>query len=225
MPSSRPFMPPCGASSPSSRRRSFCTFIDWRVIPQSLQPLKSSADPIQSHRLGQDKRRHGQPLRSSRAPAAVKKGKAPHINNVELASTVAGARTLDLSGASSMGPEARKWSQHHPTVKPVAMLEDALLDMANAATSHSTHSSGRDRPSSLPKGRPTLRGASSDPLYVDLICVVTKQRQDGKTVSRRHRGDICRTGATSAEGCRKSTVLQSAPRTPPSYNLVPPDSS
>ena len=28
-----------------------------------------------------------------------------------------------------MGSEARQGLQHHPTVKPVAMLEDALLDM------------------------------------------------------------------------------------------------
>lgn len=34
-------------------------------------------------------------------------------------------------GASSLGSDARRGLQDHPTVKPTAMLEDALLDLTN----------------------------------------------------------------------------------------------
>jgi DNA modification methylase len=34
-------------------------------------------------------------------------------------------------GASSLGSDARRGLEDHPTVKPTAMLEDALLDLTN----------------------------------------------------------------------------------------------
>ena len=35
------------------------------------------------------------------------------------------------AGASSLGSDARKGLRSHPTVKPTAMLEDALLDLTH----------------------------------------------------------------------------------------------
>src|SRR5262249_10875988 len=34
-------------------------------------------------------------------------------------------------GASSLGSDARQGLQDHPTVKPTAMLQDALIDLTN----------------------------------------------------------------------------------------------
>src|SRR5437868_13502995 len=59
-----------------------------------------------------------------------KKGNAPHTNNVELGKNGRWRSNVwTYPGASSLGCEAREGLQHHPTVKPVAMLEDALLDI------------------------------------------------------------------------------------------------
>src|SRR5271157_3205233 len=59
-----------------------------------------------------------------------KKGTAPHINNVELGRHGRWRSNLwTYPGASSLGSDARKCLQDHPTTKPIAMLEDALLDL------------------------------------------------------------------------------------------------
>ncbi len=61
-----------------------------------------------------------------------KKGDAPHVNNVELGKRVRSRSNVWVyPGASSLGSDARRGLQDHPTVKPTAMLEDALLDLTN----------------------------------------------------------------------------------------------
>ena len=59
-----------------------------------------------------------------------KKGATAYVNNVGLGR---GGRWRSnpwtYPGASSLGSEARKGLQHYPTVKPVALLADALLDL------------------------------------------------------------------------------------------------
>jgi DNA modification methylase len=100
-----------------------------------------------------------------------KKGKAPHINNVELGKNGRWRSNVwTYPGASSMGSEARKGLQQHPTVKPVAMLEDALLDvterrdtvldpfLGSGSTLIAAENTGRH-----------CRGVELDPLYVDVI--------------------------------------------------------
>ena len=59
-----------------------------------------------------------------------KKGKAAHVNNVELGRHGRWRSNVwTYPGASSIGSDARKALRLHPTVKPVAMLGDALLDL------------------------------------------------------------------------------------------------
>src|SRR5262249_3436369 len=59
-----------------------------------------------------------------------KKGDAPHINNAERRKNGRQrSNAWSYPGAYSLGSEARKRRQYHPTVKPVAMLEDALRDV------------------------------------------------------------------------------------------------
>ena len=61
-----------------------------------------------------------------------KKGKTAHMNKLSWAGTAAGDRTCGNTPARAegVGSDARKNLQFHPTVKPVAMLEDALLDLS-----------------------------------------------------------------------------------------------
>jgi DNA modification methylase len=62
----------------------------------------------------------------------LKKGKAPHTNNVQLG-RYGRYRTnvWTYPGGSSLGSEVRAESDSHPTIKPRVMLEDALLDVTN----------------------------------------------------------------------------------------------
>jgi DNA modification methylase len=61
-----------------------------------------------------------------------KKGGEPHVNNIELGRH--GRRRSNVweyAGASSLGSDSREGLALHPTVKPRALLEDALLDVTN----------------------------------------------------------------------------------------------
>ena len=109
------------------------------------------------------------------------KGIAPHVNNVEL-----GKRGRWRSNvwtypgvASSLGSDARRGLKDHPTVKPTAMLEDALLELtdrgdividpflASGSTLIAADKTGRVR-----------RGVELDPLYTDGMVV---QRYEATT--------------------------------------------
>jgi len=73
-------------------------------------------------------------------------------------------------GASSLGSDARRCLQNHPTVKPVAMLVDALLDLTNRSdiAIDPFPGSGSTLTAAEKSGR-RCRGVELDPLYVDLI--------------------------------------------------------
>ena len=61
-----------------------------------------------------------------------KKGKAPHVNNVELGRWGRWRSNVWVyPGGSSLGSDAREGLALHPTVKPRALLEDALLDVTH----------------------------------------------------------------------------------------------
>lgn len=61
-----------------------------------------------------------------------KKGDLPHVNNVELGRYGRWRTNVwNYPGASSLGSDAREGLAVHPTVKPRAMLEDALMDVTN----------------------------------------------------------------------------------------------
>jgi hypothetical protein len=100
-----------------------------------------------------------------------KKGTASHLNNVELGKRGRSRSNVwTYPGASSLGSETRRGLEDHPTVKPTAMLEDALLDITNrgdividpflgsGSTLIATESVGR-----------VCRGVELNPLYVDVI--------------------------------------------------------
>ena len=59
-----------------------------------------------------------------------KKGTATHVNNIELGKHGRWRSNVwCYPGASSVSSDSRKGLELHPTVKPVAMLTDALLDL------------------------------------------------------------------------------------------------
>jgi DNA modification methylase len=159
------------------------TFIDWHsyptVVAAAVQLGLAPLDLIVWAKTNADM---GNLYRSQHELLPLfKKGDAPHINNVERRKN--GRRRSNVwsyPGAFSLRSEARKRRQYHPTVKPVAMLEDALLDMTargdividpflgSGSTLIACERSGRH-----------CRGLELDPLYVEVILrryeAVTKQ--------------------------------------------------
>jgi DNA modification methylase len=74
------------------------------------------------------------------------------MNNIELGKKGRWRSNVwTYPGASSLGSDARRGLKDHPTVKPTAMLEDALLDLTNRGNAVVDPSSARARPSSPPK--------------------------------------------------------------------------
>ena len=113
-----------------------------------------------------------------------KKGEEAHSNNVGLGWGGRWRSNLwTYPGASSLGSGARKGLQDHPTVKSVALLADALLDLT-----------GRDEivldpflgsGSTLVAAERTGRrcyGVEIDPHYVDLIVRRYEEVTGGRAV-------------------------------------------
>ena len=100
-----------------------------------------------------------------------KKGDAPHINNVELGKRGRWRSNVwTYPGASSLGSDARRGLRDHPTVKPTAMLEDALIDLTNRGeiVIDPFLGSGSSLIAADKTGR-ICRGVELDSLYVDVI--------------------------------------------------------
>ena len=100
-----------------------------------------------------------------------KNGDAPHVNNVQLGKNGRWRSNVWIyPGASSLGSDARRGLQDHPTVKPTAMLEDGLLDLTNRGDIVLDPFLGSG--STLIAAENTdrvCRGVELDPLYVDII--------------------------------------------------------
>ena len=100
-----------------------------------------------------------------------KKGKAAHVNNVELGRHGRWRSNVwTYPGASSIGSDAQQGLRLHPTVKPVAMIGDALLDLTRRGDivldpflgSGSTVIAAE-------KSDRACYGVEVDPLYVDVV--------------------------------------------------------
>jgi DNA modification methylase len=100
-----------------------------------------------------------------------KKGKAAPSNNVELGRHGRWRSNVwTYPGASSLGSDARAGLKEHPTVKPTAMLEDALLDLTvrGEIVLDPFLGSGSTLLAAEKAGR-VCRGVEIDPAYVDLV--------------------------------------------------------
>jgi hypothetical protein len=99
-----------------------------------------------------------------------KKGTALHVNNVELGKRGRWRSNVwTYPGTSSLGSDARRGLKDHPTVKPTAMVEDALLDLSNRRdiVLDPFLGSGSTLIAADKTGR-LCRGVELDPLYVDV---------------------------------------------------------
>ena len=100
-----------------------------------------------------------------------KKGTASHVNNISLGKRGRYRTNVwTYPGASSLGSDARKGLQDHPTVKPIAMLRDALIDLTHRddIVLDPFLGSGSTLIAAEKTGR-VCCGVELDPLYVDVI--------------------------------------------------------
>jgi DNA modification methylase len=157
------------------------TFIDWRGYPAVVAAaLQLGLTPFDLIVWAKTNGGMGSLYRSQHELLPLfKRGTAPDINNVERGKKRRRRSNLwTYPAASSLGAEAREGRQHHPTVKPVAMLEDALLDMTEGGdiVIDPFLGSGSTLIACEKTGR-RCRGLELDPRYVTSksSCAATRQ--------------------------------------------------
>src|SRR3984957_16274975 len=151
----------------------FGSFIDWRGLPTvHLAAVKAGLVPSNLIVWAKTNAGMGSLYRSQHELLPLfKNGSAPHVNNVELGKHGRWRSNVwTYPGASSLGSDARRGLQDHPTTKPTAMLEDALLDLTNRddIVIDPFLGSGSTLIAAEKSGR-ICRGVELDPLYVDVI--------------------------------------------------------
>lgn len=147
-------------------------FIDWRGYPTvHAAATAAGLDPLNVVVWSKTNAGMGSLYRSAHELLPLyKKGRAAHVNNVELGRHGRWRSNVwTYPGASSLGSDARKGLRSHPTVKPTAMLEDALLDLTRRGevVLDPFLGSGSTVMAAEKAGR-TCRGVEIDPLYVDV---------------------------------------------------------
>ena len=156
------------------------TFIDWRGLPTvhsavgclGLVPLNLIVWAKTNAGMGSLYRSQHELL------PLFTKGSRPHVNNIELGKRGRWRSNVwTYPGASSLGSDARRGLKDHPTVKPTAMLEDALLDLTNRGdiVIDPFLGSGSTLIAAEATGR-VCRGVELDPLYVDVIMRAATRR-------------------------------------------------
>ena len=151
----------------------FGTFIDWRGYPTVFAAAsRLGLTPLNLIVWAKTNAGMGSLYRSQHELLPLfKKGDAPHVNNIELGKKGRWRSNVwTYPGASSLGSDARRGLREHPTVKPTAMLEDALLDLTNRndVVIDPFLGSGSTLIAADRTGR-VCCGVELDPLYVDVI--------------------------------------------------------
>jgi DNA modification methylase len=148
------------------------TFVDWRGYPAVVvAALQLGLAPFNLIVWAKTNGAMGSLYRSQHELLPLyKKGKAPHISNVERGKKGRCRSNVWTYPGARLGSKARQGLQHHPTVKPVAMLEDALLDMTERGdiVIDPFLGSGSTLIACENTGR-CCRGLELDPLYVEVI--------------------------------------------------------
>ena len=149
------------------------TYIDWRGLPTVHSAVVNlGLIPLNLIVWAKTNAGMGSLYRSQHELLPLfRKGTAPHVNNVELGKRGRWRSNVwTYPGASSLGSDARRGLKDHPTVKPTAMLEDALLDLTNRGdlVIDPFLGSGSTLIAAEATGR-VCRGVELDPLYVDVI--------------------------------------------------------
>ena len=149
------------------------TFIDWRGYPAIHHAAEAGGlEPLNLVVWSKTNAGMGSLYRSGHELLPLfKKGRAPHINNVELGRHGRWRSNVwSYPGASSLGSEARQGLRSHPTVKPTTMLHDALLDLTcrDEIVLDPFLGSGSTLIAAAAAGR-ICHGVELDPRYVDVI--------------------------------------------------------
>lgn len=149
------------------------TFIDWRgLVSVSLAATAARLSQINLVVWAKTNAGMGSLYRSQHELLPLfAKPSAEVVNNVDLGKKGRWRSNLwTYPGASSLGSDARRGLQDHPTVKPVLMVGDAMLDLTNRGevVLDPFLGSGSTLIAAEQKGR-VCRGVEIDPLYVDLI--------------------------------------------------------
>ncbi len=140
------------------------TFIDWRGYPTVFAAAsKLRLIPLNLIVWAKTNAGMGSLYRSQHELLPLfKKGSASHLNNIELGKKGRWRSNVwTYPGASSLGSDARRGLKDHPTVKPTAMLEDALLDLTNRGDIVSIRSLAQVQHSSLHRKQAASAAASS----------------------------------------------------------------
>jgi DNA modification methylase len=151
----------------------FGTFIDWRGLP-TVQAAATELGLASINLIvwGKTNAGMGSLYRSQHELLPLyKKGKGDHLNNIDLGRKGRWRSNLcTYPGASSIGSDARKGLEDHPTVKPTAMLVDALLDVTARGdiALDPFLGSGSTLIAAERTGR-RCHGVEIDPLYIDVI--------------------------------------------------------
>ena len=148
------------------------TFIDWRSVEVVLAVGRTlGLDLLNVIVWAKDNAGMGSTWRSQHELLPVfRHGEDAHKNRVELGRHGRHRSNLwTYPGASSMGSDAREGLKDHPTVKPVAMLSDALLDVTDRGdvVLDPFLGSGSTLIAAEKTGR-VCRAIEIDPRYVDL---------------------------------------------------------
>lgn len=160
------------------------TFIDWRGYPIVNAAAEGSGlEQLNLVVWAKTNAGMGSTYRSAHELLPLyRKGSASHLNNVALGQHGRWRSNVwTYPGAASLGSDARKGLKHHPTVKPVAMLEDALLDLTGRGeiVLDPFLGSGSTLIAAEKAGR-VCRGVEIDPGYVDVVLrryeAVTRQK-------------------------------------------------
>ena len=149
------------------------TFIDWRGYPVvHAAAMAAELEALNLVVWSKTNAGMGSLYRSGHELLPLyRKGKTAHVNNVELGRHGRWRSNVwAYPGASSIGSDSRKGLKDHPTVKPTAMLEDALLDLTGRGevVLDPFLGSGSTLMAAGKAGR-VCRGTELDPLYVDVI--------------------------------------------------------
>lgn len=151
----------------------FYLYCDWRM----LKALFAATDDLFTSMLNlcvwnKSNGGMGSFYRSKHELIGVfKHGKAPHINNVQLGKFGRDrCNVWDYPGVSSFGKDRDEALSIHPTVKPVAMLKDILLDASkpNDIVVDGFLGSGSNL-IAAEKVRRRCFGVEIEPKYVDVI--------------------------------------------------------
>lgn len=170
----------------------FATFVDWRCLLLTLQAaLLHKLEQLNLVVWAKSNGGQGSLYRSGHELLPIWKfGKESHVNNIELGKHGRWRSNVwTAPGASCFGSDAREGLKLHPTVKPIALLEDALLDLTRRGeiVLDPFLGSGTTMVAADRTGR-VCRGIELDPLYCDVI-VQRLQEVTGKDATLLETGE------------------------------------